>query len=476
MPSFKKTTAAVLALLMTASLTACGSNEEDDIIETTTQATVPINTAELSEEEAEQVKGVADLLTGELENKTIKWMSFYDPFHATGSGNTKALSLELFEEKYDGVIEYIPTEWSKRFDDLSVKIIGGDGIDFIAGGDLDSFPNCVTNGMLVPIDDYVDFDSELWSRVKDLNDQFVLNNKHYLIATSATEGQVVYYNRQTIEAFGLDDPADLLEEGNWTWDTFKQELLEFCDADESRYGLDGWFNEKPLMMTSGAPALTIKDGKLADNFYSVELERAMNFQRELFDNGLILDKNLTGWKVHNEYIGEGSEIFYISGLYEISSAPEIWTPVFGEAEDVMFVPIPKDPTADEYYLPAGLEAYMLCKGAQNPEGVARFMECCIAAASDDRTKEINADKCRNDYGWTDEMIEMKNKIAEMTAEHPVYDLVNGVKPELNSLVDSGETGVRAAFQGGDWATVRESLDMAASIYIDEFNDALAAME
>ena len=256
MANYKKITAATLAVLMVSGLAACGNSSEVPE-ETTTQATVPINTAELSKEDAEQVKGVADLLTGELENKTIKWFSFYDPFHATTSGNTKALSLELFEEKYDGEIEYITTTWNNRFDDLSTKIIGGEGIDFIAGGDLDSFPNGVTNGMFQPVDDYIDYDSDLWAPVKNLNDMFFLGGHHYVIATAATAGQVVYYNRQTIEAYGLDDPADQLEEGTWTWDTFKQDLLEFCDVDAGNYGLDGWFNEKPLMMTAGAPALTL---------------------------------------------------------------------------------------------------------------------------------------------------------------------------------------------------------------------------
>ena len=67
----------------------------------------------------------------------------------------------------------------------------------------------------------------------------------------------------------------------------------------------------------------------------------------------------------------------------------------------MFVPLPKDPQADKYYLPAGLEAYMLCKGAQNPEGVMRFMECTLAANSDERTKTMNIDNMKNVYGWTD---------------------------------------------------------------------------
>ena len=193
MMNYKKAAAGLMAVAMTAGLTACGGDGSADetTVTTTTQATVEINTAELSEEDAQKVADVADLLTGELENKTIKWFSFYDPFHATTSGNTKAISLELFEEKYGGEIEYIQTTWANRFNDLSTKIVGGEGIDFIAGGDLDSFPKGVTNGMFEPVDEYVDYDSELWSNVKSLNDYFELNGKHYLIATQATTDRLL---------------------------------------------------------------------------------------------------------------------------------------------------------------------------------------------------------------------------------------------------------------------------------------------
>ena len=49
--------------------------------ETTTAFTVEINTETLAPEQEEQVNALADSLTGELENKTIKWLSFYDPWH-----------------------------------------------------------------------------------------------------------------------------------------------------------------------------------------------------------------------------------------------------------------------------------------------------------------------------------------------------------------------------------------------------------
>lgn len=482
MENSKKILAGVLALAMTGALTACGGggdealDVETEATTTTTALTVAIKTETLAPEQDEQVAAAADdLLTGELENKNIKWMSFYDPFHATTAGNTKSIALELFEKKYEGTIEYIPTTWASRFDDLSTKIVGGDGIDFIPGGDLDSFPKGVTNGMFQAVDDYVDYDSELWSNVKGLNDNFILNGKHYLIATNATNGQVVYYNKQTIEAYGLDDPAELLEQDNWNWTTFKQSLLDYCDADGECYGLDGWFNEQPLMLTAGVPSVELKDGKLVHNLFDPNLERAMTLMSELSSNGLVLDKSLFGWSTHIEFIGEGKELFYISGLYEIESSPDIWTKTFGNPEDVGFVPLPKDPESDKYYLPAGIEAYMMCKGAQNPEGVIKFMECTLAANNDERTKEMAVQKHKDDYGWTDEMIEMQQKIIDLTQENPVYDLHAGCPTDMYNLIDGSEYGIRAAFYGGDWPSVREALADAVQVYVDQFNDEVANM-
>ena len=54
--------------------------------------TVEINTETLAPEQQEQVSALAETLTDkELENKTIKWLSFYDPWHPTsGFGNRSA--------------------------------------------------------------------------------------------------------------------------------------------------------------------------------------------------------------------------------------------------------------------------------------------------------------------------------------------------------------------------------------------------
>lgn len=483
MKNFKKILAAAVALSSAMSLAACSddSSSADNTAAqettTTTAKTVAINSETLASEEQEQVAGVADLLPDvELENKNIIWFSFYDPFHPTTAGNTKSISLELFEAKYDGTIEYIPTTWANRFNDLSTNLLGGTGIDFIAGGDLDSFPKGVPAGQFEAYDQYVDFNGELWSTVKDVNDMFILNGNHYIMVTQTAAGSIVVYNRQTIENYGFDDPAELFANGEWNWTAFKNMLLEYVDNDSGMYGLDGWFNETPLMLSGGVPPVELRDGKLVSNLYDERLEKTMNFMYELNKNGLVLDKNLTGWAEHPEFVGQGTELFYIGGTYILESAPEIWTETFGSQGDVMFVPIPKMDDSDVYYTNAGMEAFMLCKGAQNPEGVARFMECCIAAAMDENAAAIADRKSKDDYGWSDEMIEMKHTIAQMAKENPVYTIHTGVPTDLSGMLDNGEIGIRAPFYGNEWSTIRDSLADAADIYIEEFNASLAAVE
>lgn len=465
-----------LAFAYSMIMTACGSASDDSAneltvdTEETTAVTVEINTETLASEEQEQVSAVADNLTGELDNKTIKWMSFYDPWHAGTTGNTKPVSVELFEAKYGGEIEYYPTTWDQRFSDISTSILGGEGIDFIAGSDLDSFPKGVQSGMVESYDEYIDWTNPLWESVKELNDQFELGGSHYVMGTHASSGYVVYYNRETIESNGYDDPAELFVNGEWTLTKFKDMLMDFVDEDNERYGLDGWFNAAPLMYTCGKPAVQIKDGKVAHNLSDPDFERAMNFEYDLAKNGLVLDKSLFGWNTHIEFMGEGKELFYISGLYEIQQSPDIWTVTFGKQEDVMFVPIPRDEEADEYYLHAGIDAYMLCKGSQNPEGVARFMECIIASYSDENTMAINTEKMKNDYGWSDEMIEMEATIAKMTAEHPVYDLMNGIPTDASSIITSGDTGVNAPLGGSEWYPIREAIVDVIDGELESFNN------
>lgn len=465
----KSRAALAAAIILTAgTVTGCGdSSEEHGYLleeETTTAMTVEINTETLAPEQEEQVKDLADSLEGELENKTIKWLSFYDPWHPTGQGNSKPVSVELFEKKYGGEIEYVPTTWANQFSDLSTAILGGEGIDFFPAAE--AIPKCVVNGMTQSYDQYIDWSNPLWESVKELNDMFAIGGSHYLMTCQATEGYVVYYNRKTIEEYGFDDPKELYENGEWTITKFKDMLTAYVDPDNECYGLDGWFNCTPLYLASGVPSISLVDGKAVNNLMDPSLERAMNYQYELNRNGLILDKALFNWQTHVEYMAEGKELFYIGGMYEIEQSPDIWTKTLGNTEDVFFVPIPRDENADKYYYNAELDCYNLCMGAGNPEGVVRLMECIIASYSDENAQTISDQKHKDDYGWTDEMIEMRNEVRELTKANPVRDIYGGLSTEVSQVISDTITG---CLNGNDWYSARDSVIEYVDMSVEEIN-------
>lgn len=474
MRNFRKTAAITAAVMLSAGFAGCGDSSSDSgehgrlldtTSETTTQMTVEINTETLAPEQQEQVSALAETLTDkELKNKTIKWLSFYDPWHPTGFGNSKPVSVELFEEKYGGEIKYYPTTWANQPSDLATYVLGGEGIDFFPA--IEAIPQYVISGLTESYDDYVDWNSPIWQSVQSLNDQYAVGGKHYLMACQATEGYVVYYNKQTIENMGFEDPAELYANGEWTLEKFRQMLLDFVDTDAGRYGLDGWFNCTPLYLASGVPSISLENGKVKSNLMDPSLERAMTFQYDLYNNGLILDKSLFSYNPQINFMGEGKELFYIGGLYEIESNPEIWTKTFGSAEDVFFVPIPRDEQADKYYYNAEIDSCNLCKGAQNPEGVARLMECVIASYNDENAIRISDEKHKNDYGWSDEMVEMKHEVHRLTSENPVRDIYGGLTSDYSALLGDS---INKAINGTDWYTTRDSIVDTVNTGLEEIN-------
>ena len=53
----------------------------------------------------------------------------------------------------------------------------------------------------------------------------------------------MYYNKNTIRDNSLEDPAELLKEGRWTWDALWEMMTAFCDVEAEKYATDDWWFE-----------------------------------------------------------------------------------------------------------------------------------------------------------------------------------------------------------------------------------------
>lgn len=461
----KKTMAFISALLMTAatlSMTACGDNESSS-----SNPYADVDVDEDVRNEVNQAAWNSDLLEDiELENKTIKWMATWD-INPDASGKNKPTELVVFEEKYGGNIEYHQVTWENRYEKLAESISSGEGIDFFYAGDMDAFPKGAVRGMFSPIDDYIDFDDPLWEGVKEANDDMIWDGKHYLaIVQSVGDKVACVYNKKTIEEAGLDDPAELFYDGEWDWNAFKSMLQSFVDVEKQHYGIDGWWFEFALMNTTGVPAVSIENGKLVSNIGDPAMERVQNFMYDLYTTGCIaIGVGDYGWTAHPEFVGEGKVLFYPVGLYTFYTEEKQWKTTFGE--DAFFVPMPKDPESRDHYIPVGMESYTFVKNGANPVGVAKFLDCKRFAILDEDTKAVADQQFRDDYGWTDEMVEMQRAMQDLADENPFFDLSSGVSTDCGKLLDDS---LRLTARGTPWNETYDAISATLQTYLDEVND------
>ncbi len=461
MKNFKRLTAMISALAMLGTFTACSSDEGiASEAEVTSATTAP---KQLSEEEQAAVQEV-EITDEKLENGTVKWLATYDI--NPDKGKPKLFALELFETKYGGKIEYIPTTWENRYNDLSTMVLGGSAPDLFPAQEFDTFPSKVVDGMFQPFDDYLDFNDEsLWTEgALKLANAHVMGGKHYVAPVNTDSKCLMIYNKKTMEENGLTDPAELLAEGNWTWDTFREMCLEYCDREADQFAYDSWYFETQFVLTTGVAPIAMENGLVKSNIDSAELERAENFMYELKKADLPLPKAEFNWTEQPQRIAEGKTLFWPCATWALWEAD---LSKFGEQGEIMFVPMPRDPNADEYYLPANMDAYALCKGAENPEGAAAFIKCKLIAEKDESALAITENQYREDYGWTDEMFEMWYKVRELTDANPVVSLHMGLPSEVAAVVD--DSIKQASFNGTDWAVTRETISGLTQTTVDELN-------
>ncbi|MEE5993133.1 MAG: ABC transporter substrate-binding protein [Oscillospiraceae bacterium] len=474
-------TAIFASLLCLGSMGCSSSYELNETTNETTGSFEPEFAAkDLDSKTREELASLASAdkrLTGELENKTIKWLSDWD-INASNGASTPT-DLAIFQERYGGEVQYYQCVYEQRYDQLTNYINSDEGIDFFYAGNFDAFPKGAIRGMFVPYDEYIDLDSELWKDVKDVNDSVAWKDGHYMAVVQMTgDNCAVIYNRDTVQELGFEDPAELYRKGQWNWDIFEEMLTSFVNVQEQRYGLDGWWFESALSATVGVPYVGLEDGKLVSHLTDSNIERVQNFMYDLYTKDCIaIGVGEFGWKDKPEYIGEGKELFYPVGLWKIYGVADAvnlkgirsgWKVVFGE--NAMFVPMPKDPEADEYYIPANMNSYCFVKGGKNPEGVAKYLDCKRLALLNEDIREIADQQFTEDYGWSEEMVAMKNEMDELAIKNPVVDFKNGITTDLDTMFDNSTTGIRASGKGIPWSETLGALKDPVQTMIDEANN------
>ncbi len=467
----KRIIAFLLVLIMAFALVGCKKNERQ-IIKLT-----------LSTEDSEAILAAAGIrLPSEAETSaagtTVKYFSWYDGFHNYSEDEIVNTGYYTFTEKYGCEVEWIECAYSNRYTDLANLILTGASPDcYPAGtGSAATYPMYCIKGTYIPVDDYVDYTNPLWSGMEAAAEYFSLGDEHFAIVTDITFRHVVPYNTRVVDEWGFDDPAELYANDEWTWDRFYEMCVEFSDADEERYALDGYGWHDALLQQSTGEKLIKRDevGRFYSNLDSPILEVANNLIYDIGKNHCSYH-SVSGRNLYGEEAGvgvkDGKILFHIAEAVDFTGTVDAISAIWGDVtqNELMFVPLPRYENGDGiYYLTSIPKGYMIVSGAQNPEGVALLAACERFKMIDPTVISIDKKQLKETYLWTDEMLDMYDHCYEL-AKSNVTMYYNG---NLTSQLDSTYNGIRdgGKLNGTSWAQIKENYREPFDYYLEAQND------
>ncbi len=428
-----------------------------------------------------------DPLLQEVQGTTIYWLSYYDVNPQNNQDRSVALS--LFEDEYGGKVEYISCTSENKFDLLASRILSGDPVDMFPY-EWEALPSGVLKDQYQPLDDYIDLDDEIWDGIKDVIDMYEYNGKHYVVPYSICNPLVITYSRRMCEENGLPDPYELYKKGEWDWDAFMDMMTSFVNGasdGETRYGINGWFGQA-MIQSTGETVINYDGESFSNNIKSEAIEEAENVMEDIMRQGLY-DPS---W--HGYLNNDGSTLFFAMSDWALGDSnvlnepePEINEDGFAESGDLMIVPFPKAPGADEYYLNCSFAGKMLVKNSENGAAVGAYIKCERLAAiteeyaADAKQKSLIVEK--NAAGVIKSYVteEQYDAICEYTDPEnitPVFDFGYGMGSrmfgdgdytyETRGIMDN----ITAALLNGEkdsWAVIRDEWSPVIDDIIAEYN-------
>lgn len=444
MNKLKRLAAAALTLTMAAGLTACSEGGTSavsgvsavgggDALSTTTAAVTTVD----PDENAATDQEIKDVDTGSFTPSgnagTIKFLGYYNIMDDQ-KGQEQCMIFR--SEQYGGNIEWISASNDYAYYEKLATLIAADDSPDLMTYEPIAFPYGVSKNMFEPLDNYLDAEDALWADMKDIIDSYEYNGKHYYFPHRIVTSFALNYDRTTIEEAGLTDPYDLYVAGEWTWDAWREMMIEFCNQDDSHigfYGTDTMISS--FVHTTGTPVIGMSaDGTITNNLTNPDVTRAVEYFSELGRNGLLYPADHPHgdwvspqvWATVSDkilFLGMEPEWTYIAATEQVQNPQGVENDIHDTISDFAFVPFPRDPDADQYYTSTGTFGYMIPKGAKNISGSIEFIQLNRLYETDQNI----IDQVRNDHIAPEKITYTTGKYEGMqkwriTWDPQVYDL------------------------------------------------------
>ncbi|MCH5325094.1 MAG: extracellular solute-binding protein [Eubacterium sp.] len=466
----KRIIAAMLAASTLISLTACnsstgGENSTSDSQAESSESSVdddirnPVDVSDIS---------LADVtVNDDIEPAELLYLGNYN---LTVAGDVKP-AYKYFQETYDCSIKVTIVSSSAIGERLTNMISSGDSPDLV-DYQTNTFPLMMSKNMYTPLEDYMDMSAPQWSGLESYINKYKWGGHNYYYPWSYNVStQWLIYNRGLFESLNIEDPKELYDAGEWDWNAFKKCMQKFVDSGEGRTGLYGQLGTG-LFDTTGTPLISIsEDGTLQSNFVDANIERAASFYQDLKREELCKYAEGGYIDVSEEPIVNGLSAF--QGMQEWIITNYAHKMEKDESLDVYFVPFPRDPEADEYYMGMSTFGYLVPAGSKHAEQAAVFINCCRLSKTDPALKKTTMESTMKDKGYTEEQYDFLISFQEVENFHAVVDEPFGLDETTATVIQKMLHDVSFPNDDGEdqsWTQMREANQPAIQAQIDLYNE------
>lgn len=478
MKSSKKIIAAALAVSTVFGISACGQSgggRTENSQTTTTTAMTTTTEDEIFDNPVDVGNVNLDVTDNDtdISGTVVRYIGCYD---LRTAGDIKP-AYKYFEETYNATIEVELCADNAIMETLAKYMAADTSPDLVDARD-NTFPYLISKNSYEPLDGYIDLSAPQWDGVTDIIDGYQLNGKHYYYPWAYfVSPNFLIYNRGLFQEYGIKDPKELWDAGEWTWDAFYDCMIQFKNNSqyEDALGLYGAISTTAINST-GEALIGFENNQLVNNLRSAGVERAQQFLEKLKKEGLSSLFYGTYSNVDHYPVIDGNAAFQSVGDWKISdySRYQKLKAKKGEDIDIFFVPYPRDPSSDEYYYTLDTFGYMVPAGSKNIQASCIFINCVRLSQTDPELKEVTRESIMKSKAYTEEQYELWSYFHDVNNfDHLVVDYAtcfdtdtinNTITPMLEDV-----PFVTSAENDNSWTTLRETNYNIVDSKIQEIN-------
>ncbi len=358
-----KILALAMAVLMVFSVAGCGSESQGEATGTNEG-----NAQGGGSGWAEIAKNIPENLKG----TTITVYSWNDVGDVTDAQTV----IEKFTNETGIKVNWVKGTYTNYATEIASKVAAKEAPDIIRLKDM----NLGLMSVLQPLDDIKTFDVNDSAWDTNVKNFYSVNGKCYGINMANTliqQPKILWYNRNLISKYELEDPYALWKKGEWSYDKFVQVCEDFIEEASSEYLAWSTYRFSDVADMMGAGAVLYKDGKFTSNMNDANLLKGWQMFAELRDKDVVNDTIY-----ERDRFGSGKVLFFSDSTISGRRTHYYW-PDLKSTGSLGCVPMPSMDGFDYLQEFTEYEAYGVPKTAKNAEAAYYFLRYYLDGANYD---------------------------------------------------------------------------------------------